>query len=91
MNGNDGKTVGRFDSTRKVWSKSGELTSERWSHYAIYDGSTMIVVGGDGSRKTERCEISDGQVTCTPQNHKLYRYEFNPELFLVSVDFCKTL
>ena len=88
VDGNDGKTIGRFDATRRVWLKSGELISGRWGHKAIYDGSSLIVTGGDGSWKTKRCEISDGQVTCTPQNPELYRYEFNPELFLVPVNFC---
>ena len=49
------KTIGRFDAARKVWSKSGELISGRTSHNAIYDGSSLIVIGGKGTQKTERC------------------------------------
>ena len=85
------KTIGRFDATRRVWSKSGELIVQRGGHNAIYDGSSLIVVGGLGTYKTERCEISNGQVTCTAQNPELYEYYSYPELFLVPVNFCKTL
>ena len=91
VDGNSGKTIGRFDATRRVWSKSGELMDGREGHNAIYDGSILIVVGGDGLYKTERCEISNDQVTCTLQSPELYRYIYYPELFFVSVNFCKTL
>ena len=91
MDGNGGTTIGRFDATRRIWSKSGELISGRRGHNAIYDGSSLIVVGGDFDQKTERCEISNGQTTCTAQNPKLDAYKFFPELFLVPVNFCKTL
>ena len=86
-----GTTIGRFDATRRVWSKSGELINGRRSHNAIYDGSSLIVVGGDGLYKTERCEISNGQATCTAQTPELDEYAFYPELFLVPINFCKTL
>ena len=85
------KTIGRFDATRRVWSKSGELISGRNFHNAIYDGSSLIVVGGWDTQKTERCEIYSDQITCTAQNPELNYYEAYPELFLVPVDFCKTL
>ena len=91
VDGYSGKTIGRFDATRRAWSKSGELINRRYGHNAIYDGSSLIVVGGIYDQKTERCEISNGQVTCTAQNPELYDYTNYPELFLVPVNFCKTL
>lgn len=68
----------------------------REGHNAIYDGSSLIVVGGKQASlydtyKTERCEISNGQVTCTAQTPELNNYADYPELFLVPVNFCKTL
>ena len=85
------KTIGRLDATTMVWSKSGELVNGRHKHNAIYDGSSLIVVGGEGSYKTEKCVISNDQVSCTAQNPSLTNYSNYPELFLVPVDFCKTL
>ena len=91
MDGFSGKTIGRFDSTRRVWLKSGELVNGRRGHNAIYDGSSLIVIGGNGRYKTERCELSNGQTTCTAQSPKLRDYAYYPELFLVPVNFCKTV
>ena len=89
--GDDSKTIGRFDATRRVWSNSGELIKKRSGNNAIYDGSSLIVIGGNGRYKTERCEISNGKVTCTAQTPELNNYVYYPELFLVQVNFCKTL
>ena len=89
--GDDSKTIGRFDATRRVWSNSGELINKRSGNNAIYDGSSLIVIGGNGRYKTERCEISNGKVTCTAQTPELNNYVYYPELFLVQVNFCKTL
>ena len=85
------RVIGRLDAIRRVWSKSGELISKRSGHNAIYDGSSLIVGGGYGLYKTERCVISNGQATCTDQNPELDYYSFYPELFLVKDNFCKTL
>ena len=43
------KTIGRLDATSMIWSKSGDLVNGRYGHNAIYDGSSLIVVGGYGS------------------------------------------
>ena len=87
----DDKTIGRLDATTMVWSKSGELVNGRWGHNAIYNGSNLIVVGGNSiSYKTENCVISNNQVSCTAQNPSLTNYSLYPELFLVPVGFCKT-
>ena len=91
VDGYSGKTIGRFDATRRAWSKSGELINRRYGHNAIYDGSSLVVIGGSGLRNTERCVISKGRTTCTAQNPKLKWYFTYPELFLVPVNFCKTL
>ena len=73
-----------------IWSKAGELVTGRNSHNAIYDGSTVLVVGGSSTKKTEKCTISNYQMTCTEQNPELSNYTVYPELFMVSADYCKT-
>ena len=77
-----------------IWSKAGELVSGRYAHNAIYDGSTVLVVGGTQgyheTMKTEKCTISNNQMTCTEQNPELKDYYTCPELFMVSEDYCKS-
>ena len=63
----------------------------RHAHNAIYDGSTVLVVGGNGTFKTEKCTISNNQMNCTEQNPQLSSYAYYPEMFMVSTDYCKSL
>ena len=84
------KTIGRLDAVTLIWTRAGDLLNGRHGHHAIYDGSSIIVVGGvTGSLKTEKCDISDGKVTCKAQNPALTIYSYYPELFMVSLGFCQ--
>ena len=85
------KDIGRLDATTMIWSKAGELVTGRHAHNAIYDGSTVLVVGGNGTFKTEKCTISNNQMNCTEQNPQLSSYAYYPEMFMVSTDYCKSL
>ena len=86
---NKSKDIGRLDAITMIWSKAGELLVGRHGHNAIFDGSSVLVVGGSGSQKTEKCTISSNKMTCTENNPELNDYYRYPELFLVSKEFCK--
>ena len=87
------KTIAKLDSTSFEWTKAGDLITGREGHNAIFDGTDLIVVGGDDGDpvKTEKCSIAEGQVTCVEQDPLLYDYIYYPELFLVQEGFCKEL
>ena len=90
--GSYSKTIARLDSISHEWSKAGDLIQGRCGHNAIFDGSDIIVVGGEvgiGSVKTEKCTIAEGKVTCVEQDPSLLDYSFYPELFLVEEGYCK--
>ena len=80
-----------MDATTKTWSKMGDLNSGRHAHNVNFDGAHFLVVGGYGTRKTERCTMANGQMTCIEQNPELTNYSYYPELYLVPIDFCKEL
>ena len=85
-----GKTIGRFDPASLLWSEAGKLNQGRYTHNAIYEGSNIVVVGGvTGSLNTEVCTVANGEVSCTLQSPALTDFAFYPELFLITVDFCK--
>ena len=86
---NNGKAIGKLDVATRVWSKAGELKTGRYAHNAIFDGENILVVGGDGTKRTEKCSLSNGQITCSRQSPELADYYEYPELFLVPFDFCK--
>ena len=59
------------------------------SHNAINDGQYVLVIGGGGTYKTEKCSIKNEQVTCASQSPELKSYKNYPEVFLVPKDFCQ--
>ena len=82
--------IGKLDATTKIWSKSGELVQGRLGHNAIYEGSSILVVGGFYTHKTEKCIFSNAQITCSEQDPELHEYYAYPELVLVPNNFCET-
>ena len=88
-------TIAKLDANSRQWSRVGDLLSGRRAHAAIFDGTYLIVIGGQvdnsgsQSQPTERCSIDSDGVTCVEQGPSLHGYETYPELFLVQHDFCK--
>ena len=67
-------SIGRIDMTTRTWTKAGNLVTGRGSHNVIYDGTYLLVIGGEGTKMSEKCSIENGQVTCTSQTPKLTNY-----------------
>lgn len=87
---NYSNNIGRLDEETLSWTKAGTLKSGRYGHNAVFDGSVILVVGGNYQpTKTEKCVISGTQVTCTEQSPELRHYVNYPELFLVPSNFCQ--
>merc|ERR1712106_85099 len=83
------KGIGKLDATTFMWSKVGDLNTRRRSHNVIFDGAHFLVIGGDGTYKTESCKMDNDQMACVEQNPKLTKYAYYPELYLVPLDFCE--
>ena len=83
--------IGRMDQGMN-WTQAGTLQQARRAHNAIFDGESMIIVGGNEIKdlKTEVCSFqSDKSVSCTAQEPALTDYSHYPALFLVDQSFCK--
>ena len=89
------KKIARLDSSSYEWSRAGDLLTGRYGHNAIFNGNDIIVVGGyagdDVSVKTEKCKITEGNVTCVEQDPALVDYAYYPELFRVEDGYCKEI
>ena len=81
-------TIARLDIPTTAWSKLGKLKSGRHGHGVIYDGKAFMVIGGNGSYKTEKCLLSGTSITCTEQTPTLENYDITPALIMVPEDFC---
>ena len=80
--------IARLDGSSYKWSKVGQLNEGRLGHNAIHLNDIFLVVGGDGTKKTEKCEYKYDQMVCQSQSPSLTDYKYTPELMIVSDDFC---
>ena len=65
------------------WSLVGKLHDVRYGHGVTYQGSSFLIVGGDGVFKTEKCVLNGTVMTCTEQKSSaLDNYKYFPALFL---------
>ena len=80
--------IGRFNATSRSWFKMGDLATPRRGHGAIFTRGQVLVVGGMGTKKTEKCSFQQDQVNCIEQDPELADYTFYPELIPVDDNFC---
>ena len=85
----DSDVIARLNATTKAWSRVGKLNTARRQHNVIFDGMSLLVIGGEGEFKTEKCSLTSEEVNCIEQNPSLRYYSTYPELYLVPFDFCK--
>ena len=83
-----GSIIARLDGSSYKWNYVGRLNEGRNGHNAIHLNDIFLVVGGDGTKKTEKCEYKNGQMVCHSQSPSLTNYKYTPELMTVSNDFC---
>ena len=80
--------IARLDGESFEWTKVGQLKEGRYGHNAIHLNGYFIVVGGYGSRKTEKCVYNNNQMICNSQSPSLTYYAYTPELMVVHDDYC---
>ena len=78
-------TIARLDSAWS-WSRAGRLNTARRGHGAIWVNSKLVVVGGDGTYKTEFCDLKNNEFTCMETDSTLEGYDY-PLLFAVTDDY----
>ena len=88
--GGDGNSnkIGRLDEVSQTWSLAGNLKSGRYGHGVIFDGSSFLVIGGDGTFKTEKCILVGTTMSCTElESPPLGNYAYYPALFLTDKNY----
>ena len=80
--------IARLDGESFEWTKVGQLKEGRNGHNAIHLNGHFIVVGGYGTRKTEKCVYKNNQMICNTQSPSLNMYFYTPELMIVLDNYC---
>ena len=80
--------IARLDGSSYKWNKVGQLNEGRWGHNAIHLNGHFLIVGGSGTKKTEKCVFKNNQMVCHSQSPSLFNYVGTPELMIVYNDYC---
>ena len=69
----------------------GDMITARREHGAIYTEGHFLIVGGSGTRMTDKCELNEDHVVCEEQTPELVDYAYYAELAAVENDFCSSV
>ena len=57
--------IAKYDPGLNTWSKLGDLNHRRHAFGLIEFGHEYLIVGGWGDKKTETCQLQNGEMTCS--------------------------
>ena len=85
--------VAKLDAKTYIWTQSGTVNYPRYYPNVISVNSVFLVIGGNQATKlaTEKCQLSDGTMSCSTQAPILENYYAWPELILIEDDFCQEI
>ena len=80
--------IAMLDVSTKTWSKIGSLNQGRSGHAVVVRSNDFIIVGGQDTKSTERCEMQNDEMICVSVEPELNNFAYYPEAMLVDENFC---
>ena len=81
--------IATLDVCTKSWARVGSLNEGRMGHAVVVRSDDFVIVGGYGTRQTERCALqNEMQMLCVSVEPELNSYADYPEAMLVEKNFC---
>ena len=79
--------IAKFDPTKNVWTKLGNLQFSRYGFGAIEIQKHFLIMGGEEKKRTETCVISGESIKCKSREPTLNNFQFYPALMVVETDY----
>ena len=79
--------IAKFDPTKNVWTKLGNLQFSRYAFGAIEVQKHFLIMGGEEKKRTETCVISGESIKCKSREPTLNNFQFYPALMVVETDY----
>ena len=81
--------IATLDVSTKSWTRVGSMNQGRYGHAVVVRSNDFVIVGGYGTRQTERCTLqNERQMLCVSVEPKLTDFAWYPETMLVDENFC---
>ena len=79
--------IAKFDPTKNVWTKLGNLQFSRHAFGAIETQKQFLVMGGEDKKRTEMCTLTGESIKCKSREPTLNNFKLYPALMVVETDY----
>ena len=79
--------IAKFDPTKNVWNKLGNLRFSRHAFGAIEIQKQFLIMGGGDKKRTETCILTGESIKCKSREPTLNSFQLYPALMVVETDY----
>ena len=80
-------TVAKFNPTKNIWTKLGNLQFSRHGFGAIETQKQLLIMGGEGKKRTEICVITGEKVKCKSREPTLSNFLYYPAMMVIETEY----
>ena len=80
-------TVAKFNPTKNIWTKLGNLQFSRHGFGAIETQKQLLIMGGEGKKRTEICVITGEKVKCKSREPTLNDFLYYPAMMVIETEY----
>ena len=80
-------TVAKFNPTKNIWTKLGNLQFSRHGFGAIETQKQFLIMGGEGKKRTEIFVITGEKVKCKSREPILSNFLYYPAMMVVETEY----
>ena len=82
--------VAKFNPSSNQWGKMGNLQYDRHGFGVIEINKKFLLMGGQGNKPTELCEVKNETIVCTSREPTMAEFRYTPEMMIVKSDFASS-
>ena len=82
--------IAKFDPSSNQWRKLGNFHNSRHGFGVIEIDQKFLVMGGQGNKRTELCEVKNETIVCTSREPTMANFRYNPEMMIVASDYANS-
>ena len=79
--------IAKFDPTKNVWTKLGNLQFSRYGFGAIEIQKHFLIMGGEEKKRTETCVISGESIKCKSREPSLNNFLYYPAMMVIETEY----
>ena len=83
-------TVAKFNPSKNIWTKLGNLQFSRHRFGAIETQKQFLIMGGEGKKRSELCEVTGETIKCKSSEPTLNNFQLYPAMMVVETEYTES-